>query len=391
MVKDEYMGKNRLKIAFLTATNAKDKKSRSGTLYYMGKALQKHCGDVYYLGPLDTRVEKLVQRLSHLSVKLFGKNYAHEHSILLSQRYGNMVKGKLQDESFDLIFAPVASTELAFLETEIPIIYSADATFALINDYYPDYFSHLLGVSMKEGDYIEKAAISKADLLLYPSWWAAHSAIEDYDADKSKVKVVPFGANMDNIPSTEIVLSKKKSEVCKLLFLGVDWERKGGKIAFKTLLELDKLGVEAELTICGCVPPEEFKHDRMKVIPFLDKNDAVQSKELYDLLFENHFLLLPTRSEAYGVVFCEANAFGMPALTTDTGGIPSVIDQGINGFMLSLDATGEDYAKLIKDIYDDDEKYYGLMQSSRKTFDEKLNWDSWGNTVCKLINEILEH
>ena len=53
------MDENRLKIAFLTATNARDKKSRSGTLYYMGQALQKHCGDVYYLGPLNSRDEEV--------------------------------------------------------------------------------------------------------------------------------------------------------------------------------------------------------------------------------------------------------------------------------------------------------------------------------------------
>jgi glycosyltransferase involved in cell wall biosynthesis len=127
----------------------------------------------------------------------------------------------------------------------------------------------------------------------------------------------------------------------------------------------------------------------MTVIPFLDKNDKVQSKELNNLFLKSDFLLLPTRSEAYGVVFCEANAFGLPVITTDTGGVSSVIESGKNGFMLPINAKGIDYAKLIKDIYMDDEKYYGLVLSSRETFEEKLNWDSWAKTVCKLINRIV--
>lgn len=383
------MNKKRLKIAFLTATDARDKRSRSGTIYYMAQALQKYCGDVYYLGPLDTRMEKVVRFFNNLSLELFKNSYAYEHSILLSFSYARIIKNKLREESFDLIFAPVASAELAFLDTKIPIVYTADATFSLINDYYPDYFSGLLGISRKEGNFIEKSAISKADLLLYPSNWATDSAIKDYGAEKSKVKVVPFGANIDDVPSKDLILNKKKSDKCNLLFLGVNWERKGGEIAFETLLELDKMGFEAELTICGCIPPEEFKHERMMVIPFLDKNDKEQNKELRDLFLKSDFLLLPSRTEAYGVVFCEANAFGLPAITTETGGVPGVIHQGENGFMLPEDARGFDYAKLIKELYKHDEKYYQLVRSSRKTFDEKLNWDSWAIRVKELIDQML--
>lgn len=382
---------NRLKIAFLTATDARDKKSRSGSLYYMAQALQKYCGDVYYLGPLSTKIEKLNRRFNDLSLKLFKKNYAYEHSLLLSKSYARIIKDKLKDQSFDLIYAPVASTELACLNTGIPIVYTADATFSLISEYYPDYFSRQLGISLKEGNLIEQSAIARADLLLYPSKWAARSAIKDYGADPSKVNIVPFGANIDKAPAKEIILQKKKSDNCKLLFLGVDWERKGGKIAFDTMLELDKQGVEAELTVCGCVPPEEFKHDRMTVIPFLDKNDAVQSKELYNLFLRSDFLLLPTRTEAYGVVFCEANAFGLPAITTETGGVSGVIDPGKNGFMLPPEAQGADYANIIMKIYQNDEEYYKLVRSSRETFDNKLNWDSWGIKVNKLIKQMLKH
>jgi len=60
------MGENGLKIAFLTATDARDKKSRSGSLYYMAQALQRHCGDVYYIGPLSTKIEKLENNQSSI-------------------------------------------------------------------------------------------------------------------------------------------------------------------------------------------------------------------------------------------------------------------------------------------------------------------------------------
>lgn len=388
-MKSGIMGKP-LKIAFLTATDARDKSSRSGTLYYMAKALEKHCGDVYYLGPLNSRMEKLTRFFNNLSLAIFKKSYAYEHSLLLSWSYAGIIREKLKGEDFDVIFAPVASTELASLSTDIPIIYTADATFNLISNYYPDYFSGQLEISGKEGNLIEQSAIEKADLLLYPTSWAANSAVNDYKVDKSKVNIIPYGANMDYIPSREAALNRKRSDKCRLLFLGVEWERKGGEIAFETLLELEKSGVSAELIVCGTVPPDEFKHEDMKVIPFLDKNDREENKKLQNLFLKSDFLLLPSRTEAYGVVFCEANAYGLPAVTTDTGGIPGVIEEGKNGYMLPLDSRGDEYANLIRKLYEDEERYHQLVISSRETFEDKLNWDSWGRRVSVLIKQLLD-
>ncbi len=104
---------------------------------------------------------------------------------------------------------------------------------------------------------------------------------------------------------------------------------------------------------------------------------------------ESDFFLLPSRTEAYGVVFCEANAFGLPVITTNTGGISGVIQEGRNGFMLPLNATGAEYAKLIKNLYEDNERYYQLVQSSRETYEEKLNWDSWGIKTNELIKQLI--
>jgi len=143
------------------------------------------------------------------------------------------------------------------------------------------------------------------------------------------------------------------------------------------------------LTICGCVPPSRFRVPGMHVIPFLDKNDPAQRKQLADLYLASHFFLLPTRSESYGIVFCEANAFGLPAITTNTGGVSDVISDGENGFMLLPAARGPEYAKLIAEIWQDRGRYSALARSSRRTFDERLNWDAWGLAVSKLIPRVL--
>ena len=90
------------------------------------------------------------------------------------------------------------------------------------------------------------------------------------------------------------------------------------------------------------------------------------------------------------MVFCEASAYGLPIITTDTGGVSGAVTEGENGFLLPPSAMGAQYAELIAKIYGDDQRYAQLVQSSRATYDNKLNWDAWGMTVTGFIHEMLE-
>jgi glycosyltransferase involved in cell wall biosynthesis len=129
----------------------------------------------------------------------------------------------------------------------------------------------------------------------------------------------------------------------------------------------------------------------MKVVPFLNKNDEKQLRALELLYMTSDFLLLPTRGDCTPIVFCEANAYGLPVITTDTGGVSSVINEGENGFMLPYDARGDDYAELVAKLYWDDLRYSELVRSSRAAFDDRLNWDAWGQSMTGLITELLSH
>ncbi|QWV71801.1 hypothetical protein KQ220_11330 [Escherichia coli O158:H23] len=131
--------------------------------------------------------------------KILKYNYAH--SILASLEYKLFFQSVIKKHSdANFIFAPASSTEIALLNTSIPIIYSSDATFALIDSYY-DNFSNLLKISRKESNFIEKA-LDVSKFIIYPSVWAKESAINDYLIDKDKIKVIPWGANFDYIENT---------------------------------------------------------------------------------------------------------------------------------------------------------------------------------------------
>ncbi len=381
--------KKRLKIAFLTSENPKNKQSYSGSLYYMGQALEKHCGDVTYLEPILSFEKRYVARLLlEASKRLLKKSVAYDRLIFVAKKNAKIVAQRIAGQHFDVIVAPNGTPEVAFLQTDIPIALPLDVTFSLQQNYYSLY-SNLLHWSAREANFVETMAYKNAEALLFSSDWAARSALDDYSIEKEKVHSIYFGANLDRIPTKEIALAKKKSEHCRLLFMGIGWERKGGAIAFETLLKLEEMGIAAELIMCGTTPPAGFVHERMTVIPFLDKNDARQSQQLERLYATSDFLLLPTRADCAPNVYKEANAFGLPVITTHTGGVSSVVKDGENGYVLPYTARGAAYAQLIAEIYQDDQRYDALVKSSREAYDERLNWDTWGIAVNNILQKLV--
>jgi glycosyltransferase involved in cell wall biosynthesis len=374
----------RLRIAYLSANDPNDRRSWSGTEFSMVKALQEHCGNVVPIGPLrplQATIGKIIRR----GLKTLGRpNYFFSHTISMSKALGRLAEKRLSEETFDVIFSPAGSVPLAHLRTKLPIIYLSDATFRLMVDYY-DEFSSLSPEHREMGDDLERLAIAKAQELIYPSTWAANSAAMHYGADAGRIHVVPFGANFELLPSRVEALRVPPQDRCMLLFVGANWARKGAEIAVETFLSLEKMGVPTHLTIVGCIPPKELKHPNLRIIPFLDKNVPSQRNELFRLYCRSHFFILPTRAECFSIALCEANAFGLPAISTHTGGLPELIRPGLNGSLLPLEARGDQYAKVIGNIFGDTERYKRLRVSSRDEFETRLNWNAWGRQVAQIV------
>jgi glycosyltransferase involved in cell wall biosynthesis len=226
--------------------------------------------------------------------------------------------------------------------------------------------------------------------LIYPSTWAARTAIEHYKAELGKVHCIPFGANFEeaDIPPRAAALRHSLERGIALLWVGVDWQRKGGAIAYDCLLELLNHGVDAELVVCGCVPPDRYRHPKLKIIPFLSKREPVQRRKLSQLFLDANFFLFPTLADATPLVLCEASAHGLPSLARNTGGVGGAVTDGENGYLLPPDATGKQYAEKIQTIVQERSIYDSLVRASRRTFEERLNWDAWGRAAKPIFDQV---
>lgn len=383
-----------IKIAFVPGSYTRRRTQGSWMIAhkYMIQALEKHCGEVYNIGQISLKVDLLMGRILNIVTRtVFKKRLLSTLSFHIARKYGYVASQRLAKIPADVIIVPGGGAAcVAFLETNVPIIMIEGAPFASWYNNFPP-TSNFLKRSYYEANVLQELALKKASFILNPSEWAVNSVMENYHIERRKVRVLPYGANIDNPPPLDAILAQRQLNNCRLLFVGADWKRKGGEIAFETLVKLEEMGIQAELIVCGCVPPASFSHERMKVIPFLDKHDARQYQELQNLFMTANFFLLPTRQDLFGFVFCEASAFGLPSIATNTGGVAGAVKDGENGFLLPLSAGGAEYADVIASIHRDKQRYAELVRSSRTAFDERLNWDAWAIEINKIIREIIEY
>jgi glycosyltransferase involved in cell wall biosynthesis len=374
-------------IAMASVRDARDPHAWSGTPFYMGQALEQNVERLSYIGPVEAPVITTISKAARLQSRFTGWKTMPSATWFAARRNARILQEALAQAKPDVVFAPAGSTIIAALETDLPVIYTSDATVRLMIDYYGQ-FSDLSKHARQEAEDLERAAIAKSALLVYPTAWVARSAVEDYGADPARIRILPYGANLAHFPARETALAPRRPGPLRLVFVGVDWIRKGGDIAMEAFRELRRRGVDAEMTIVGCVPPPEVPRDGLTIYPFLSKNDPAQMRMLSEIYLSGDLFFVPTRAECYGVVWCEAAAHGLPSVSTATGGVPDVIREGVTGMTLPQEARGADYADLIATLAADPARLAALKRSAREDFETRLDWAVWGRDLARLAGEI---
>jgi glycosyltransferase involved in cell wall biosynthesis len=295
----------------------------------------------------------------------------------------NHIVNELKSEKVDVTVCIGNAALSAFMAHQIPTIHVSDATVPLMRDYYSE-FSSLPQVLADSAWQLDSRSVLESCACLFPTKWAAQSAIRDYGADPSRVHVIPWGANIDATEITPVDCAVP-SGTCQLVFIGVDWLRKGGDIAVATALRLSEAGHSVRLHIIGATPESL---DRARVIVthgFIDKGTEAGRLRFDSIMRQAAFLFVPTRQDCSPMVFPEANSYGVPIITTRTGGVADVVQEGVNGHHLPMDATPDEYADLIWRLWSERTRYAQLRRSSRARFDTLLNWSTWLSEAAPII------
>lgn len=385
-----------MKLAYVTTKDAEKlgKKSHwSGTSYHIAQSLRQHGVSLDYLGPLqDKWVLDNMRKLKRRYYELFYKKvYLKDYDPLVLRSYANQVFSKLSDVPYDAILSATINP-IAYLNPTQPLLFWADATFKNTAEFYPKY-SNLCQESLTNGHNVERLALQKCKFAIYSSDWAAQTAIEFYKVDPRKVRVIPFGSNLKSkLSETDIegFINSRPSTQCKLIFIGLDWLRKGGDTAIEVARGLNQAGLPTELTLVGSQPSEDsVLPNFVKPLGYISKFTESGQQKLAQLIAGSHFLILPTIADCSPIVLCEANSCGVPCLATDVGGIPTIIKSESNGKLFNIHDSVADYCDYIIDLFFDYSHYKKMAFSSYNEYKNRLNWTTSGNLVRDLLFEAL--
>lgn len=244
----------------------------------------------------------------------------------------------------------------------------------LANLTYPDFDSSALYSSRWIAR--EKTIYSNATLNFVKSQHVMQSLIAQYDCPPNKLALVRGGGNAR--ANARAVAHDDDYSNKRILFVGYDWERKGGPElveAFKLVLRAHP---DARLTIVGCAPPVN--------VPNCVVVGRVPLDELDEYYRQATIFCLPTKREPFGTVQLEAYMRRLPVVATSIGSAPDFVRSGENGYLVPSGSV-EDLAHALIYLLDSPERCRAFGEAGYNLVSTMYTWDRVGEEIRKHILE----
>lgn len=175
----------------------------------------------------------------------------------------------------------------------------------------------------------------------YPKMAGFHSVSKAIASNGNKIWTSPKKIDKviyTGLPLQDILFTGKymRSTPLMLLSVGRTHWKKGYDYALHTCKQIKEKNIPFRYIIIGGAGDEELQF----LVADLGLEDCVflenrkSQKEVFKLMAEAALLLMPSLEEGIPNVVVEAMAIGLPVISTDCGGVPELIEEGVNGWMV---------------------------------------------------------
>jgi glycosyltransferase involved in cell wall biosynthesis len=304
----------------------------------------------------------------------------------LSSRVGGTLRGFLQtgaalrkgpfDALMFLTHNPAVMRQKAIAQT--PTLLWTDVTPALLDAQAVQYGHHV--DSFRALRTIKKALVQRtfhnAALCVGWSEWARRSFVRDYGVAEEDTAVVPPGIDLSrwSVPNRFADRS-----LPRLLFVGGDFERKGGDLLLEVFRA--RLRNRAELDIVTRDPVPEEQGVR------IHHGLTAGSAPLLALYRAATAFVLPTRADCFSIASIEAMAMGLPVVVSAVGGIPEIVQEGRTGYLVPP-GDGLRLGEALEALLDMSEAAATMGAQGRKVVEEKFDAEKTAERLLTLLTTI---
>ncbi|MGH2864938.1 MAG: glycosyltransferase family 4 protein, partial [Solirubrobacteraceae bacterium] len=255
------------------------------------------------------------QALLALGAVLTRNRYDAESAALTMRVRSSIARRRLRDVHID---GAIQIGTTFSLPADVGYVTLEDMTLAQARTVHP-VFSRMSGAALARWEQYRAELYGRARMCAVASHWAADSLGSDYGVPCERVAVVGFGAN--HPPAAHA--PERDWQTPRFLFVGIDWERKGGPLVLPAFSRLRQTHPDATLDVVGGHPrlgePGVRGHGELSPA-------HVEERDLLARLYARATcLVMPSLVEPFGIVHIEAGLAGIPSIGTSVGGPRDVI------------------------------------------------------------------
>lgn len=223
----------------------------------------------------------------------------------------------------------------------------------------------------------------RATGIIAMSKWCGESLTRLSGVPKDRVHVVYPGITATGQPSEEALRRRQVGPRRRLLFVGSNFVRKGGieTLAAFELLRRD-FDADMNLTIAG---PSSWPMNSAvpEGVSFVGRVPPKKVAALYD---EHDLFVMPSRFDAFGIVFIEALSYGLPCIARDAFAMPELVQPGVNGELVKSESPTE-LAAAIASVLSND----AIFAETERRRAASSNFFTWRRAAEQTVAAIETH
>lgn len=205
------------------------------------------------------------------------------------------------------------------------------------------------------------------------SEWLARHLVEESGIPPTRVHVLHPGPNID----VRQVETNRPAGRGRLLFIGRDFRRKNGPLVLQAFERVRReVRPDVTLTVAG---PSVWPLPR-SIPEGVDFVGDVDARRVGHLFSTHDLFVMPSHFEAFGIVFIEALAHGIPCIGRDAYAMKEIISDGINGALVQSE-TVDELASRIVQVLDSET----IRRSTVEGADKVSARYSWANAAEKIF------
>jgi glycogen(starch) synthase len=177
--------------------------------------------------------------------------------------------------------------------------------------------------------------ITTSDAVVCVSEVSATESVNDFGLCAEKVSIIPNAILVGGVPFNT------GHRPIDISFVGRLVPEKGVDVLIRAVARLSEAFPNIRVRIVGegpCRNQLEMLVLELGLTTNVELTGQLNRDSVIQVLTNSKILALPSRKESFGLVLLEAANAGCAVVATSTGGIPSIVEHGVNGLLFDIEA-----------------------------------------------------